>query len=245
MPCLRRSSRKFPRLACSTRQWRMKLLRATSRRRWPLSTLSEEWAQTSASRSSITRRSTLPWERRMHRRWPTLECNTHASSPSSLMMCIGQSTYLNKQRRKSRLLKCFTFPRQTSLSISRELGRFSRFKRAMVSMAKCAGSALKWKLSLKRLSSSPYWPRQKSVRWGSPSWTLWMRVPAMLLRSKRSKQDYARLTSCRHQQQLKEELLQPQIHKFRHKSYPRMDTLLERGSAYTDWLSENPHDNRT
>ena len=234
MPCLKRSSRKFPRLACSTRRWRMKLLRATSRQLWPLSALSEEWAQTNASRNSTTRRSILLWARKMLRRWPTLECSTRASSPLSLMMCTEQSTYLTKQRRRSRPLKCFTFPRQTSWSTSRELDRFSRFRRAMVSMARCVGSALKWKLSLKRLFSSPYWPRPKSVRWGSPFWTSWMRVPAMLPRSRRSRQDYARLTSCRHQRRLKEELPQPQIHKLRHKSFPRTDTLLEKGSAYTD-----------
>lgn len=62
-----------------------------------------------------------------------------------------------------------------------------------------------------------------------------MKAPAMSLRSRKSRLDYARLIFCKYQQCLMEGPQRPQLHKLRHKSYLRMDTLLERGSVYTDF----------
>ena len=157
-----------------------------------------------------------------------------------------------KQRPSSRPPRYSISPKQTSLSISRELVWSSLFK-SLASMVKFASSAPASHPSSKRQSSIQNCQYRRSAKWEMLMWISCVKLRAMSPRSRLCRADFAKRTfsALFHKQQRKE----PQRRKS--STYPTEELSLERDSvlierAYgqvsprmTNFLTQSTHDELT
>ena len=130
-----------------------------------------------------------------------------------------------KQRPSSRPPRYSISPKQTSLSISRELAWSSLFK-SLARMVKFASSALVSRPSSKRQSSIQNCQYQRSAKWAMLMWISCEKLQAMSPRSRLCRADFAKLTfSALFRKQQKE----PQRRKS--STYPTEALSSERDSA--------------